>query len=177
MTDEIDLEVRRLLLESGAVRFGEFTLTSGKKSDVYADVKKAWGRPDRLRAIARALARKAGDAEQLAGIELGAVPLVVATALESGLPYAVVRRAAREHGTGRRLEGEIRAGARCLLIEDVVTTGGSVAEGVRVLRDAGLRVDRVLTVVDREEGGAARLRELQVRLEALTTLRELRSAT
>ncbi|MCI4340957.1 MAG: orotate phosphoribosyltransferase [Thermoplasmata archaeon] len=166
--------VRQILLDSGAVKFGKFTLTSGRESDVYVDVKQAWTRPDRLRPIAAALAERVRDEQRLAGVELGAVPLVVATALATGRPYLVVRKPGREHGTGRTFEGDLPPGATCLLIEDVVTTGGSVAAAVELLRAAGAKIERVLTVIDRQEGGAERLATLGVQLEALATLASLR---
>jgi orotate phosphoribosyltransferase len=167
-------ELRRLLLDSGAVKFGHFRLTSGRESDVYVDVKQAWTHPQRLRTLAHALAARVHGEALLGGIELGAVPLVVATALETGLPFLVVRKPGREHGTGRRYEGEIPPGARCLLLEDVVTTGGSVAATVELLRGAGARIDRVVAVIDREEGGRERLAPLGVALESLETLSHLR---
>ncbi len=167
--------IRALLLEAGAVRFGHFVLTSGATSDVYVDVKLVWTRPGWLRTLGRALADRVGPAvDLLAGLELGAVPLVVAVALETGLPYVVVRKPGRQHGTGRRIEGTVPPGARTLVLEDVTTTGGSLADTVAVLRAAGARVDRALSVVDREQGGAARLAADGVRLETLATLAELR---
>lgn len=162
------------LLDSGAVRFGSFTLTSGQHSDVYVDVKRATTDPARLRRIARQLLAHLGNAECLAGMELGAVPILVALALESGRPYAIVRKAARSHGTGQRVEGEIRTGCPVLVVEDVTTTGGSVAETVALLREAGGVVDRVVCVVDREQGASERLAALGVTLEPLVTLSELR---
>ncbi len=167
----------RMLLDCGAFRTGNFRLASGATSDVYVDVKKAWTDPGRLRQLGRALAARVGDAERLAGMELGAVPLVVATALETGLPYVVIRKAAKGHGTNQRYEGEIPAGARLLLIEDVTTTGGSSADSLSVLRGAGARVSRVLCVIDREAGARALLAGLGAELESLATLRELRDAT
>ena len=171
-----DPELAEDLLASGAVRFGTFTLTSGQTSDVYVDVKRATTDPARLRRIARRLADHLGDAERLAGMELGAVPLVVALALEVGRPYVIVRKAARTHGTGQRVEGEVPAGARMLVVEDVTTTGGSVVETVELLRTAGARVDRVTCVVDRQQGAAERLAEVGARLEPLITLAELRGS-
>lgn len=167
-------ELVALLRDCGAFRTGSFRLASGATSDVYVDVKRAWPDPARLRHLATALASKAKGAELLAGMELGAVPLVVATALDLGLPYVVIRKAAKGHGTNQRFEGDVPSGARTVLIEDVVTTGGSVADSIGVLREAGAVVERVVTVVDREQGGAERLRALGVTLEPLTTLRELR---
>jgi orotate phosphoribosyltransferase len=176
MTDERS-EIRTLLLEAGAVRFGHFVLTSGAESDVYVDIKQVWTHPGRLRRIAGALAARVGPADRLAGMELGAVPLVVAVALQTDIPYVVVRKPGRAHGTGRRFEGEIPAGATVVLIEDVTTTGGSLADSIEVLRAAGGRVERAITVVDREQGGRERLSSLGVQLEALAVLSELRGPT
>lgn len=166
-----------LLVTSGAVRFGQFTLTSGLTSNVYIDVKKAWTDPARLSLMAKALARRVGEADRLAGMELGAVPLVVATALRTGRPYVIIRKAAKEHGTRQRYEGEIPAGAPVLLIEDASSTGGSALESIRVIRDAGGEVTRALVVVDRGMGAVARLKEEGVDLEPLVTLAEIPGAT
>lgn len=169
-------DLRRMLLDAGAVRFGAFTLASGATSDVYVDVKRAWTDPARLDLLAAALAARVGTAERLAGMELGAVPLVVATALRTGRPYVILRKAAKEHGTRQPYEGEIPAGARVLLIEDVATTGGSSLRSIEIVRAAGGIVDRALVVVDRESGAAERLAAVGVRLEALAALRDLRGA-
>ena len=175
-TEPTHTEIVRALLGAGAVRFGDFTLASGEKSDVYIDVKKAWTEPARLELLARALARRVGATDRLAGMELGAVPLVVATALRTGHPYVVLRKAAKEHGTRQPFEGEITPGLRVLLIEDVTTTGGSTLRSVEIVRAAGGVVDRVLVVVDRESGATARLAAVGVRVEPLVTLSELRGA-
>ncbi len=166
--------IARTLLDSGSVRFGQFTLASGQTSDVYVDVKRAWTVPARLHLLAEALADRVGIADRLAGMELGAVPLVVATALRTGHPFVVIRKASKEHGTRQRCEGEIRPGERLLLIEDVATTGGSSLESIAVLRGQGAIVDRALVVVDRESGAVDRLAAVGVRLEALVTLSSLR---
>jgi orotate phosphoribosyltransferase len=164
------------LLDSGAVRFGTFTLTSGQTSDVYVDVKRATTDPDRLRRIAERLVPRVGDAERLAGMELGAVPILVALALAAHRPYAIVRKAGRSHGTAQRVEGDIPKGAQVLVVEDVTTTGGSVLETVELLRAAGGVVERVVCVVDRQQGAKERLASVGVHLEPLITLSELRGS-
>ena len=169
-------EIVRTLLDAGAVRFGEFTLTSGEKSDIYIDVKRAWTDPKHLNVLARALADRVGTVDRLAGMELGAVPLVVAVALRTGHSYVVLRKAAKEHGTRQAFEGDISPGLRVLLIEDVTTTGGSTLRSVEIVRAAGGVVDRVLVVVDRESGAPARLAAAGVRVEPLVTMSELRGA-
>jgi len=169
-------ELTRQLLDAGAVRFGTFTLTSGATSDVYVDVKRAWTDPARLDGLARALAARLHGEERLAGMELGAVPLVVAVALRVRRPYVVLRKGAREHGTRQAFEGEIPAGSKVLLIEDVTTTGGSTARSVEIVRAAGGVVERVVAVVDREAGAREKLGAIGVRLEPLLTLGQLRAA-
>lgn len=169
-------ELVRLLLDSGAVRFGDFTLASGQKSDLYIDVKRAWTDPKRLDALASALARRVGSVDRLAGMELGAVPLVVAVALKTGLPYVVLRKAAKEHGTRQAFEGEVPAGSRVLLIEDTSTTGGSSVRSIEILRGAGAVVERALVVVDREAGAREHLAQVGVALEPLVALSELLGA-
>ncbi len=169
-------EIARLLLDAEAVRFGTFELASGRTSDVYIDVKRAWTDPERLAAIARALAARVDGEERLAGMELGAVPLVVAVALATARPYVVLRKAAKDHGTRAPFEGTIPPGGSVLLIEDVTTTAGSAARSVEIVRQAGGRVERALAVVDRGEGATERLASLGVRLEPLVTLAQLRGA-
>ncbi len=168
--------VARELLAAQAVRFGTFTLASGATSDVYIDVKRAWPDPDRLEGLARALAARVGSEDRLAGVELGAVPLLVAVALQLRRPFVVLRKAPKEHGTRQAFEGEIPPGSRVLLLEDTTTTGGTLVRLIEVVRAAGGKVDRVVAVVDREEGAAQRLAAAGVRLEALVTLAELRAA-
>jgi orotate phosphoribosyltransferase len=167
--------VRRLLLAAGAVRFGRFVLTSGQESDVYVDIKQVSTRPERLRPIAEALAARVRDETLLAGMELGAVPLLVAVSLVTGRPYVIVRKPGRAHGTERRLEGEVPPGATTFLVEDVTTTGGSLLDAVEVLRRAGARVERAVSVVDREQGAEEKLAAAGVRLESLARLSELRT--
>jgi orotate phosphoribosyltransferase len=164
----------RMLLDAGAVRFGDFTLASGEKSDIYIDVKRAWPDPARLEMLARALSERVGTEPRLAGMELGAVPLVVAVALATGRPFAILRKAVKEHGTKQAFEGEIPRGERVLLLEDVITTGGTLVRSVEIIRGAGGVVDRALVVLDREAGATERLAAIGVKLESLLTMAELR---
>ncbi len=161
--------------ESGAFQFGDFTLTSGKKSSYYVDLKAAFTDPVLLRRVVQRLVPYTAGVQRLAGTELGAVPLLVALALETGLPYVILRKKARGHGTGRAYEGEIRAGEKVLLVEDVATSGGTIQRAAEVLRGEGAQVERAVCVVDREEGGAESLREMGIGLEAVLRSRDLQS--
>lgn len=160
----------------GAVKFGEFTLTSGAKSPYYVDVKQAMTDPGTLRAIADAMAaitRRDGPFDAVAGMELGAVPLATAVSLATDLPLLIVRKGERAHGTGKRIEGPDAAGLHVFVVEDVTTSGGSTVEAVRVLRDAGATVTHASVVVDRESGGAGALSAVGVTLHPLVRASEL----
>ena len=105
---------------------------------------------------------------------LGAVPLVTALSLATGLPSLIVRtEQPKAYGTARQIEGELRAGERVVLVEDVVTTGGAALAALTALREAGAEVLAALAVVDREQGGAAAFAEAGVPYQALFTKTEL----
>ena len=148
------------LISCEAIRFGDFTLTSGKKSSYYIDVKKACSRPDILAKIIDCFVDKGVDCSKVAGVELGAVPLIVGYSLRTGKPFLIIRKKAKEHGTGRRMEGEVdHLEEEILLLEDVVTSGGSVLSAIDVIEEAGGKVTAVMAVVDREEGGTERIEQ------------------
>lgn len=161
------------LRSCGALKFGDFTLTSGRKSHYYVDIKRAVTRPDVLRLIVKLMLPHMSTYSRIAGTELGAVPLAVALSLESSLPYIMIRREDRLHGTQRALEGELNPGERVVLVEDVTTTGGTVKRAVEVLRHAGAVVDRVVCVLDRDEGAERSLKKLGVELLALLKSEDL----
>jgi orotate phosphoribosyltransferase len=156
----------------------EFTLASGRKSTVYFNLKPAMLDPDGARLIGAALAEKAAalGADFIGGLEMGAVPLVSATAAMSsvaGTPVrgVFVRKAAKEHGTKSLIEGLVEGesldGERVVVVEDVTTTGGSSLKAVAALRNAGARVEHVVTVVDREEGAAEAFAAERITLHVL----------
>ncbi|HEV7134731.1 MAG TPA: orotate phosphoribosyltransferase [Gaiellaceae bacterium] len=156
---------------------GDFLLRSGKRSRYYLDKYRFETRPDILRPlgerIAATVAEHAPDAVRLAGPELGAVALAAAASLASGLPFLIVRKAAKEYGTAKQLEGPFEEGESVCLVEDVVTSGGALLESVEALRAAGLVVHTAVCVVDREEGGADALARHAVRLRPLFRAGEL----
>lgn len=160
-----------MLIRYKAIEFGDFTLASGAKSTYYIDVKTAVTRPDLLSAVAGTIAA-AHDFEVVAGVAVGGVPLCVATALAKKTPYAIIRASEKSHGKKDVIIGDVK-GRDVLLVEDVTTSGGSALYGVNTLRAAGARVDRVVTVVDREQGAEAMLASHGVRIIPLIRLREL----
>ncbi len=164
-------------LRDAAYLEGDFVLRSGRRSKYYLDKYRFETRPDLLRPLGAALANAVREHEpeavRLAGPELGAVALAAAASLESGLPFLIVRKQAKEYGTSKQLEGVYAAGECVCLIEDVVTSGGAAIEAVQALRDAGLRVSNAVCVVDREEGGVDELARHAVRLRPLFRASEL----
>jgi orotate phosphoribosyltransferase len=167
----------KLALREHAYLEGDFVLRSGKRSRYYLDKYRFETRPDILAAlgqrIAQAVEEFEPEAKRLAGPELGAVALAAAGSLASGLPFLIVRKAAKEYGTSNRLEGAYEEGECVCLVEDVVTSGGALLEAVEALREAKLTVRTAFCVVDREEGGAAALERRGVRLLALFRASEL----
>ena len=172
LTDELaDALVEHAYLD------GDFVLRSGKRSRYYLDKYRFETRPELLRPlgerIAAAVRDHAPDATRLAAPELGAVALAAAASLESGLPFLIVRKQAKDYGTANRLEGPYDEGECVCLVEDVVTSGGALLESVDALRGAGLVVSTAVCVVDREEGGADALARHAVRLRPLFRAGEL----
>jgi len=139
-------------VREAALLEGDFVLSSGKKSRFYVDKYLFSTEPALLRDLAREIsARLPAGTERLAGVELGAVPLVTATGLESDLPYNIVRKSAKEYGTGNRIEGRTPVGEKVALIEDVVTTGTQVLKAAAVLEEVGAEVLGIVTVLDRRD--------------------------
>ncbi len=165
-------ELIEALRETDAIRYGEFELSHGGTSDYYVDKYLFETDPRCLSLIAAAFAERI-DEPKLAGVALGAVPLVAVTSVETGLPYVIARKKQKEYGTGNLIEGRLAEDERVVVVEDIATTGQSAVDAVEALRDAGARVDRVLVVVDREEGASALLEEHGVELEALLTATDL----
>ena len=160
-----------LLLKYKAIEFGEFTLASGKKSPYYVDVKSAVTNPDLLAAIASAIAH-AHAFDVVAGVAVGGIPLAVATSIITKKPYAIIRAAEKSHGKKDVIIGTVKD-TDVLLVEDVTTSGGSALYGINALRAAGARADRVVTVVDREQGAGEMLRQQGVRLLPLVKISEI----
>jgi len=169
-------ELGRLLVEHALLE-GDFVLRSGRRSSYYLDKYRFETQPELLRRlgerIAAAVAEVEPDAVRLAGPALGAVALAASASMASDLPFIIVRGETKDYGTANRLEGTYAPGELVCLVEDVVTSGGALAEAVSALRESGLEVRHAVCVVDREEGGADALARLGVRLRPLYRSSEL----
>ena len=165
------------LLVEHALLEGDFVLRSGRRSSWYLDKYRFETDPQLLSAIGTRLCEAVREVEpdaiRLAGPALGAVALAASASMASGLPFIIVRGETKEYGTANRIEGPFEAGELVCLVEDVVTTGGALAEAVSALRDEGLVVRNAVCVVDREEGGSDALARLGVRLRRLFRANDL----
>ena len=165
-----DAELGGLLVDRALLE-GDFVLRSGRRSTWYLDKYRFETEPETLRALGERLAEAVAEAEptavRLAGPALGAVALAASASMASGLPFIIVRGETKEYGTANRLEGPFEEGDLVCLVEDVVTTGGALAQAVSALRERGLVVRNAVCVVDREEGGSDALARLGVRLRRL----------
>jgi orotate phosphoribosyltransferase len=168
------------LLAERAYRHGQFTLASGRSSDHYVNCKPVSLSGEGLALLAaRMLELVEPEAVAVAGLTLGADPLVSAVAMRAALDgraldALIVRKEAKGHGTGAWLEGPLPPpGSRITVLEDVVTTGGSALKAVIQLREAGYRVQRVVTIVDRQEGGEAAMAAADLELSSLFLLEEV----
>ena len=157
---------------------GSFLLRSGQRATEYFDKYQFESDPVLLAAVAAHLAPLVPAGVQLlGGLELGGVPIATALSLRSGLPAVFVRKQAKTYGTARLAEGADVAGRRLLVVEDVVTSAGQVAMSTVELRRLGAEVTDAICVLDREQGGAAALAEIGVRLHPLFVASELTAST
>ena len=170
--------LKRLALD--AYKHGDFTLASGRKSNHYVNCKPVSLSGEGLAMLSLAMLDHVDSgASAVAGLTLGADPLVSAVAMaaaQSGrtLDALIVRKQAKGHGTGAWLEGPCPAeGSQINVLEDVVTTGGSSLKAVGCLREAGYTVSKVITIVDRQEGGEAAMENAGIQLKSLFLLEEV----
>jgi orotate phosphoribosyltransferase len=168
------------LLAERAYRQGQFTLASGRTSPHYINCKPVSLSGEGLQLLGALLLEQVeAAAVAVAGLTLGADPLVSAVAMRAALDgrpldALIVRKEAKGHGTGAWLEGPLpAAGASICVLEDVVTSGGSALKAVQQLRQAGYRVDRVVAIVDRQEGGLETLSAAGLELSSLFRLSEV----
>jgi orotate phosphoribosyltransferase len=162
-----------MLISCGAVQYGTFTLASGKESNYYVDMKKAITEIPILNRVAEMMAPYIGPSDKIGCVELGAVPIAVALALQTDRPYLIVRKEQKEHGTQKEFEGELLESENVIFVEDVTTTGGSLVRAVNLIREGGGVVEKALVIVDREEGAAENLGNIGVELIPLVRASEI----
>lgn len=158
---------------------GEFKLRSGRISSFYWDKYRFESNPILLSAIAKELRllcvsqMKHPNFGGFAGLELGGIPLATALSLQTGYPCFYVRKEAKTYGTCNLIEGGVEKGSTVIVVEDVITTAGQVCMSIEQIRTAGLNVEHVVAVIDRQAGGEAKINTLGCTLASVFTLTEL----
>jgi orotate phosphoribosyltransferase len=168
------------IIKAKSLLLGEFKLVSGAVSNYYLDMKPTMFDPEGAHLVAELvcdLIKDERDVEAIGGLELGAVPIIVAVCARSwhGRPVAgfVVRKEIKDHGTEQKIDGNFKPGSTVILFDDVTTKGGSVMKAVRAVRARGARVAKIITLVDRLEGASENLGKEGIELVALYTTRDL----
>jgi orotate phosphoribosyltransferase len=174
-----DREALKTLIREKALRFGDFTLASGKKASYYLDCRQVTLDAQGARLVGEAMLEQLGDEppDLVGGMAIGADPITAAVLTIAGLrglPLrgVIVRKEAKQHGTGQVVEGPFQAGESIAIVEDVVTTGGSSLLAIERCEAAGLKVQRVLAIIDRLEGGREAFDERGYDLTTLFTIND-----
>jgi orotate phosphoribosyltransferase len=167
------------LIRQQGLEFGDFTLASGKKASYYLDCRKVTLDARGARLIAEGILELLGEAmpNAVGGMAIGADPITAAVITLAGLRDIdlkgfIVRKEAKQHGKGRAVEGPVTPGDRVVIVEDVVTTGGSSLRAIDQVEQFGLQVERVIAIIDRLEGGAEAFQQRGIPLTTLLTVRD-----
>lgn len=163
------------MYDHGMIKFGEFTMKSGKKSYIYADIRTAISYPSIFISLCDLIYNKMKDLDYkfICGVPYSALTFASAIAYQHHIPMLLKRKEAKEHGTKKMLEGDYQAGDVCLIIEDVITTGISISETTTILEEHGIRVEDVVTFIDRNQGGRERLGSLGYKLYSIVDLEHM----
>ena len=164
----------KLLKENEVFLKGDFTLSSGKKSDYYINMKKAITEPEMLSTIAKLIVDLIAEdnVDKFAGPALGAVPIATAVSLEGNLPLLMIRKEKKGYGTSKLIEGQLNPNDNVIVVEDVTTTGGSLLKAIKAIRENGGNVTRAFVVVDRQEGAIETFDDEGIVLEPLIKVDE-----
>jgi len=167
------------LYKNNIIRFGNFTLASGKNSSYYVDLRLIPSYPHQFRKMIKNLqnliVEKTGldDFDCLASVPTGGLVVTSALAIEIVKPLIYVRSKPKEHGTAKSIEGKISAGMKVVMVDDVMTTGTSVLNGINQLKEAGLLVSDLYVIINRLEGGDKALSDIGVQTHQLTDILEI----
>jgi len=163
------------LFQAGCIKFGNFTLASGKQSPIYIDLRRVISFPGLFRKVTQAYAEIVDtlNYDHIASVPYAALPAGSVVAWQLGVSMIYPRKEVKQHGTGQAIEGSFEAGQTAVMIEDVITTGGSIVTAAEVLRQAGIVVKDVVVLVDREQGGDSKMGEIGLTLHSVLKIGEI----
>jgi len=176
MPKPIEEELPKILVHTGALKFGMFTLSGGKLSPYYLDLRVLPSFPDAFHASIELLgktARTIADIAKIAGIPTGGLPWASVLAYTLSKPLVYVRKEVKHHGREKMVEGLLVPGDKVLLVDDVITTGKNILDAAQTLRAEGGVVEDALVLVDREEEGREHLFKAGMKLHSVTQISEL----
>jgi orotate phosphoribosyltransferase len=168
-------DIALALHEIGAIKFGEFTLKSGIKSPIYIDLRLLVSFPKVLKMISAEMIKLAKKLKfnVIAGIPYTALPIATVISVSENWPMVYARKEVKEYGTKKKIEGVYKEGDTALIIDDLITTGGSKFETVEPFEASGLKITDFIVLVDREQGGRAQLEAKGYKLHSVIGINEL----
>ncbi|MSV33131.1 MAG: orotate phosphoribosyltransferase [Nitrosarchaeum sp.] len=175
-------EFATFLHQKGIIKFGDFTLASGKKSSYYVDLRLVPSYPHQFRTMIKYLQNNIAESvgldsfDSLVSVPTGGLVIASALAIETVKPLIYVRSKPKDYGTSKSVEGQIHEGMKVVMIDDVATTGGSVVNAIKSLKEANITIEDVYVIVNRMEGADEALKELGVKLHSITNIIQITQA-
>lgn len=172
-------EFAKFLHQKGIIKFGDFTLASGKKSSYYVDLRLVPSYPHEFRMMIKHLQNDVAtnigldNFDSIVSVPTGGLVIASALAIETVKPLIYVRSKPKEYGTSKSVEGKIQDGMKVLMIDDVATTGGSVVNAIKSLREANIRVTDAYVIVNRMEGADEALKEQGVSMHSILNIMQI----
>jgi len=170
------------LHQKGIIKFGDFTLASGKKSSYYVDLRLVPSYPHQFRTMIKYLQNNITESvglssfDSLVSVPTGGLVIASALAIETVKPLIYVRSKPKDYGTSKSVEGQIHEGMKVVMIDDVATTGGSVVNAIKSLKEANITIEDAYVIVNRMEGADEALKELGVKLHSITNIIQITQA-
>ena len=175
-------EFATFLHQKGIIKFGDFTLASGKKSSYYVDLRLVPSYPHQFRTMIKYLQNSIAESiglnsfDSLVSVPTGGLVIASALAIETVKPLIYVRSKPKDYGTSKSVEGQIHEGMKVVMIDDVATTGGSVVNAIKSLKEANITIEDAYVIVNRMEGADEALKELGVKLHSITNIIQITQA-
>lgn len=171
-------QIGLMLIQNESIKFGDYTLTSGKKSPYYIDLRQTISNPITMDWISNSLVRiivneiGKDKVDKILGVPTAGVPFATMVSQKLALPLIYYRKARKEHGVRKKIEGSVERNDRVLIVDDLITTGESVIEAAEAIREQGAIANELVVLLDREQGGSDRLREAHLEPHILFNVSE-----